>query len=129
MDTEVCMTRLFNEWKKHPRLIIACDFDDTAFPYRDKDDTHYLVFNLLRECQKLGFYIVLWTASAPERHDFMRAFMRDRGIEVSSINVNPIPLPFGNHGKIYYNILLDDRAGLGQAYNILAQTIQRIKSL
>lgn len=35
-------------------------------------------------------------------------------------------MPFGNHGKMYYNILLDDRAGLGQSLDILSQTLENL---
>lgn len=114
-----CVNRLYREYKRHPRIIVACDFDDTVYPYHDKSETHERVFSVLRECQKHNFYIVLWTASAPERFDFMKNFMNENGIKIDSINENPIPLPFGNNGKIYYNILLDDRAGLGSALDTL----------
>ena len=114
-----CVNRLYKEYKRHPRIIVACDFDDTVSPYHDKSETHQRVFSVLRECQKHNFYIVLWTASAPERFDFMKNFMNENGIKIDSINENPIPLPFGNNGKIYYNILLDDRAGLGSALDTL----------
>lgn len=118
-DTEVCVNRLYKEWKRHNKLIVAVDFDDTVFPFHNQDDTHHHVMNALAKCQQLGFYIVIWTASNPDRYEMISKYMEDRGIRVSSINKNPIDLPFGNHGKIYYNILLDDRAGLGQALNTL----------
>jgi hypothetical protein len=50
----------------------------------------------------------------------------ENNITIASINENPIDLPFGNNGKIYYNILLDDRAGLGQALDTLNKTIELI---
>lgn len=127
MNTEVCVNRLYREWSKHKRLIVACDFDDTVFAYHNPDDTHHHVFNLLEQCQRAGFYIVLWTASAPDRYTMMQEYMRNRGIAVHSINTNPVELPFGNNGKIYYNILLDDRAGLGQAYDTLKGVLERIR--
>jgi len=57
----------------------------------------------------------------------MIEYMADHGIKISSINKNPIDLPFGNHGKIYYNHLLDDRAGLESALKILKSLIDRIQ--
>lgn len=83
--------------------------------------------NVVKQCAALGFYVVLWTASAPERFNFMKKYMQDNGIHVDAINENPIKLPFGNNGKIYYNILLDDRAGLGQALDALEIFIDNIK--
>jgi len=111
--------RLYNEYKKHPRLIVACDFDDTVFDYHGGGENHERVLQLLRDCKKHNFYVVVWTASDPLRFPEMRTFLSDRGIKIDSINENPIPLPFGNHKKIYYNILLDDRAGLNSAVDTL----------
>lgn len=127
MNNENCVERLIAEWRKHPRLIVALDYDDTVFDWRSVGSEHKVVLDLIRECQKLNFHIVMWTASAPERFPFIQEFMRNAGIDVSSINENPIELPFGNHKKIYYNILLDDRAGLGASVAILQETIRRIK--
>jgi predicted mannosyl-3-phosphoglycerate phosphatase (HAD superfamily) len=121
-----CAIRLFIEWKKHPQLIVAVDFDETLFDFHEKGYTHEKVIALLKRCQECGFYIVLFTASAPERHKFMNDYMLGRGIVLDSINENPIPLPYGNHGKIFYNILLDDRAGLGQAVETLTEVLKMI---
>lgn len=114
-----CVKRLYNEYKKHKRLVIAADFDDTVFDYHGGGENHERVLQLLRDCKKHNFYVVVWTASDPLRFPEMRTFLSDRGIKIDSINENPIPLPFGNHKKIYYNILLDDRAGLNSAVDTL----------
>lgn len=114
-----CVNRLYNEYKKHPRLVVAVDFDDTCFDYHGDRKSHERVLEVLKECKRHNFYIVVWTASDPSRFDEMKLFLSDKGIKVDSINENPIPLPFGNHKKIYYNILLDDRAGLASALDTL----------
>jgi len=111
--------RLYNEYKKHPKLIVAVDFDDTCFDYHGGGENHERVLQLLKDCKRHNFYIVVWTASDPSRFDEMKLFLSDKGIKIDSINENPIPLPFGNHKKIYYNILLDDRAGLSSAVDTL----------
>lgn len=126
-STNLGVHRLYSEWEKHKKLIVACDFDETVFDFHVVGTKHDMVLELLRECSQRGFYIVIFTASVPERYDFIREFMEHKGITISGINKNPVVLPFGNHGKIYYNILLDDRAGLGQAYTTLATVIQMIK--
>ncbi len=119
IDIGTCVARLRREQAKHPRLIVAFDFDDTVFPYHGTDDTHEWALAILRRAQAAGFYLVLFTASDPSRFGEMTLFLATHDIRVDSINENPIPLPFGHHGKLYYNILLDDRAGLGQALTIL----------
>ena len=125
-STSNIVKRLHREYKKHPKLVVAVDFDDTAYDFHQQGEEHLRVLQVLRQCNELGFYVVIWTASAPERFEFMKEYMQQHQVHISSINENPIKLPFGNHKKIYYNILLDDRAGLGQALDALEIFIDNI---
>lgn len=125
LDIKRCISRLFNEWETHKRLIVAVDFDDTVFPFK-VDATHSQLWGLLKRCQENNFYIVVWTASSADRFDFIRNYFKENGIEISSINENPIPLPYGNGKKIYYNHLLDDRAGLESSVMILKSVLDLI---
>ena len=122
-----CVKRLWKEYIKHKSLIVACDFDDTVWPFHNQADTHKLVLNLLKDCSDLGFHIVIYTASKPERFDFMRRTLENAGIRVASVNKNAFDLPYGNDGKIYYNILLCDRAGLASSFKILNSIVKRAK--
>jgi hypothetical protein len=70
---------------------------------------------------------VIFTGASPSEWVKQDEYLYDQGIKVDSVNKNPIPLPFGNDGKIYFNILLDDRAGLGQAYRTLIQVLNQIE--
>jgi hypothetical protein len=126
-DTIKASDRLYAEWKKHPRLIIACDFDDTVYDTHQKGHTFDQVIDLLKECKRLNFYVVMFTASKVERYPLIEKHMQELGIEIDGINKNVIELPFGNNGKIYANIFLDDRAGLFQAAMTLLRVIDRIK--
>ena len=126
-STNNAILRLYSEWEKHPKLLIACDFDDTIFDFHERGSDHKMVIELLKKCNELGFYVTLFSASKPERYDFMRNYMKELGVKIDAINENVIQLPYGNNGKIYYNILLDDRAGLGQAYTTLQTVIQMIE--
>lgn len=49
------------------------------------------------------------------------------GINVDYTIQSPPYIPFTGN-KIYYNIMLDDRAGLSAAYKILYETKERIKN-
>jgi len=122
-----CIDRLYDEYLKHNNLIIAVDFDDTVFDFHDIGSTYEYIFSILKEAQEQGHIIVMFSACKKERFSFIEQYMKDRGINVASINQNPFPMEYGNDGKIFYNILLDDKAGLGQALEILKQTMQRIK--
>jgi hypothetical protein len=125
-STQACVERLMSEYERHKSLIVAFDFDDTVFDYHQKGRTYERVLALLQRCYQLRFHLVLFTACSPDKFDGMREYLADKGIGVSAINENPIPLPFGSSGKIYYNILLDDRAGLGQAVEVLSQVLERV---
>jgi hypothetical protein len=127
LETHNCFNRLLAEYREHKKLIVAVDFDDTVFDYHQKGRTYEYIIALLRRCQKHGFWIVLFTACSPDKAESQKAYLAMRGIEVHSVNKNPVDLPFGNDGKIYFNILLDDRAGLGQAAEILHQVIDDIE--
>jgi hypothetical protein len=119
--------RLYKQWKKRD-LIIAVDFDDTLKPFRFQSEKKCLkIINLLKKCQQLGAHIIIFTASDPRRFTMMRSYCERHKLIISGINENAIELPFGNDGKIFYNILLDDRTGLTQAYYTLLITYWLIK--
>lgn len=126
-STERCVKRLLGEYRIHKSLIVAVDFDDTVFDFHEAGFEYPEVLRILWECQLLGFHLVLFTGTHPDKYESQIAYMAEHGIVIRCVNQNPIPLPFGNHGKMYYNILLDDRAGLGQACSILRQTIAAIQ--
>ena len=126
-DIGICVQRLYKEYREHKKLIVAVDFDDTVFDFKNNNDTHDKMWKLLKRCQEQEFYIVCFTASSDERYPFITEHFQNFGINISSINKNPIPLKFGNHGKIYYNILLDDRAGLKCAMETLTAVLNLVE--
>lgn len=129
MDREQIVERLSKEWIKHKKIIIAVDFDDTIFPwgfkeFKDIEFYEHLIKELIM-FQQIGAYIVVFTASEKERYDFIRNYLAEKGLIVDGINENVIPsIPYGKNGKIYYNILLCDRAGIFEAL----ENLRRAKS-
>lgn len=122
--------RLLSEWKQHGKIIISLDFDDTIYLYNhhlnNKDDVQRAI-NLVKECYLTGAYIVIFTASSQERYPEIQQYCDELLIPVSAINRNPIELPYGNNGKIYYNINLCDRSGLVEAMNILEEALYKFR--
>lgn len=122
-ENRIYAVRLLEEWEEHGKIIIGVDYDDTISPYtfREPKDIERLnwVIQAVINAQKKGAYVVIFTASNPEKFEKILSYCSEKGIHVDSINKNPIPLPYGNHGKIYANIFLDDRAGLVEATAIL----------
>jgi hypothetical protein len=126
LNTDNCVERLYKEYTKHRRLVLAVDFDDTLYPFHGTNYNCNKVIEIVKEAQAMGFYITIFTASRAERHPFIIEHTKSIGIVPDSINKNPIELPFGNEGKIYYNLFLCDRAGLAESFRILRKLLDRI---
>lgn len=125
----IVANRLLQEWQAYGKIIIAVDFDDTIYKWKIGDtEVINFVTHVLKEAKSVGALIVIFTACNPDRFDFIKEYCKQIGLEVDSINSNPINLPYGNNGsKIYYNILIDDRAGFSEAITLLYDTIYKYK--
>jgi hypothetical protein len=121
------LDRLVKEWTEHGKIIIAVDFDDTISPWKMTDFDFSKVIDILIKAKQTGAYIVIFTACSSERFDEIRNYCSSKGLEIDSINENPIPLPYGQHRKIYANIFIDDRAGLNESLNILEFAMYKIR--
>lgn len=108
--------RLYNEYKQYGSLVIAYDFDNTIYDFHKKGETYENVIALLKELKEAGCYMICFTANSDS--DFIYEYLEAREIPMDALNANP---PFFKclERKIYFNALLDDRAGLSQVYNEL----------
>ncbi len=124
--------RLYQEWTQHGKIVVACDFDDTISPwkFRDKEDLIELdkTINILKLAKETGAYITIWSACDKGRFGEIKEYCSSKGLEIDSINENPIDLPYGKDRKIYANIYIDDRAGLHESLDILEECIYKIRS-
>lgn len=124
--------RLVEEYKKYKSLVVALDFDNTIFDYHEKGYEFTQIINLIKKCKEIGFKIVIFSGSAKERHLFIHQYCQDLGIFIDGINENvidwyPDKTLDWTGSKIYYNILLDDRAGLESAYKLLNTLVLAIE--
>lgn len=126
LNLENQINRLLEDYKKHGKLIVAYDFENTVFDYDKKVIDFSKIIDLLRECEKLGFYLIVYTCSGPDKYPFIKNFLDKNNIPYDFINKN-IPSINSTSNKLFYNILLDDRAGLESAYLTLYNTIELIK--
>lgn len=108
--------RLWNEYKLHGSIVVAFDFDNTVYDFHHKDETYINVIELLKELRRHKCYLICFTANS--NTPFVEAYLLDNGIPFNSINENP-PFFKCDQRKIYFNALLDDRAGLLQVYTEL----------
>ena len=121
--SHACARRLLEEYKKYGKLIVAFDFDNTIFDYYNRGLDCKDIIDLLAECSNKGFTMILFTCEEDdERLKWKKEYCNHYGIRVDYVNESPIY----NTKKPYFNILLDDRAGLEEAMDTLNSVIQII---
>jgi predicted HAD superfamily phosphohydrolase YqeG len=116
--------RLFDEYHKYGSLVIAYDFDNTVYDYHKTGETYNQVVQLLHDLKNIGCWLTVWTANEDEQ--FVAQYLHMLQIPFDGINENP-PFWKGQERKIYYNALLDDRAGLKQVFEELTLLVTLIK--
>ncbi|MEC3148107.1 hypothetical protein, partial [Bacillus thuringiensis] len=68
-------------------------------------------------------YLMVYTARRDSELSFVKKYLEENDIPFDSINETPGFIPFTDGKKLYYNILLDDRAGLPSAYRCLLNAV------
>lgn len=121
--------RLYDEWKKYGKgFIIAYDFDNTVYDYHNRGDLFPQVVQLLRRAEKFGAFFIVFTGCDDESVEFkVQPYLNAAGIPYDNINRDK-PGITNTSRKIYYNILLDDRAGLHSAFNDLRHVLDRLEA-
>ena len=121
-----CITRLVKEYETHGKLVVGFYFDNTIFDVHNNGGNYSMVIGLLKKCKELGFILCLYTAEL--REDWLKwkiDYCKHFGIEPDYVNESPL-LP--GTKKPFFNILLDDRAGLESAYLILKHVVDYANS-
>lgn len=124
-DTETCVSRLLDEWRKHDRLIVAYDFDETVNG-RDlgtKDVECTKMIELIRRCKRNGCILIVFTARKEKDYTNVANWLTEHNVPFDYINENVPDMQKDNTSKIFYNIFFDDRAGMGQAYEIMTKVL------
>jgi hypothetical protein len=111
--------RLVKTFKEHRNLFIAFDFDNTVFDTHELGDTFPKMESLLQFLKKEGFMLILFTGNEGIRLKEILVYCKEHGYEPDYVNENPIE----DTRKPFFNILLDDKAGLNEAYQILVTTL------
>ena len=121
LNDRKAIDRLKREYQEHNNLIIGFDFDETIYDFHKTGLDLQPVIDLLIKCSELGFVMCL--NSINDRIGFKDSYTKQLGIKVDYINDSPV---FKDMGKPYFNIFLDDRAGLSASYNILLTTLKEL---
>jgi hypothetical protein len=124
LNSENTYQRLLKEYKQYGSIVVAVDFDNTLYDYHKTGLDCSELIELAQNLKKICCSIVLWTAS--EDIDFIQNYCSERAIPFDLINENPSFFT-SNSRKIYYNELLDDRAGLTESYQRLCRLYDEVK--
>lgn len=127
LNDQNVIDRLVREWKQYNSLVIAYDYDNTVYDYHKKGETYEDVIGLLRECKKFGSHLVVFTANDEDKYSPIIEYLKANKIPFDAINESPSFVPVQSSKKIYFNILLDDRAGLSSSYYCLKEALEIMK--
>ena len=116
--------RLKDDYRKHGSLFVAYDYDNTVFDYHSKGIDYSPIISLIRTCKALGFTMIVFTGNEGEKLELIKQDLMQRKIPFDLMNENPLM----KTRKPYYNILLDDRAGLKEAFDLLTRLTDDIQN-
>ncbi len=95
-------------------MVIAVDFDGTivehAYPAKGKD--MLFAFETLKELQKKGHILILWTIRSGKELDEAVEYCRQKGVEFFAVNKNFPDEVFDNEKssrKVNAEVFIDDR--------------------
>lgn len=124
--TEVALNRIIDEYRKYGKIIVAYDFDGTVYDFHNEGCKYPRVMNLLRALRPYAHFVV-YSASKEDRYEMIKRYLEDNSLPCDALNENIPGLNIPNGKKLYYNILLDDRAGLREGVEILEQFLTKVK--
>lgn len=125
-DENRCARRLLWEYEHYGRLVVGVDFDNTIRPVK-QDSSCDAVVELLKRCSaNPKIDLCLWTISGSDEHlsnghlslQEKVEYCKSLGIKLDYINESPYLEDYSGK-KQFFNVLLDDRAGLESAYRNL----------
>lgn len=123
LSTENAYDRLMREYRTYGKLIIAYDFDDTVFDFHNRGESYSDVIALLRRLRPFANFIV-FTCCGHEKEEEILSYLSTNDIPYDTINEDIVS--FGGR-KVYYNLLLDDRAGLREVYDLLTRFLKEVE--
>ena len=129
LDEWALYQRIKDCYREHGSLIIAYDIDDTVRPFRSNDEGCQKVRELLVECKKyLNAEFIVYSAN--RNIEAIKEFVENENLPCDFINQNGtlVPSSYFNDKKIYFHILLDDKAGLANSYRCLKRFVEDFKS-
>lgn len=113
------LDKLIRAYEQHGKIIVGVDFDDTLFTFdKSKEELHKDIRKLLLDLKQ--YIIICLYTVADDQSIIYKAYIMEHcwDIKPDYINCGPLDDKW-NSKKPFFNILLDDKAGLEQTYDIL----------
>ena len=127
LNDENFYNRLDYYYEKYGQIILAYDFDDTVYDCRNLGRDYSELINLIRDMKQFA-YLIVFTARPEKEYDFVKQFLKENDVPFDTINDDAPQTPEDRRcRKIYYHILLDDKAGLTTPYNALKKFLENHK--
>lgn len=122
-ETLTLLTRL----DQYGKIILGVDFDDTIFPYTEGDEEIAIrceyVIDLVKRA-KPWCHICLWTLGDYWSVRYKTEIMKLNGINPDYVNASPFEVKDAR--KPYFNLLLDDNAGINEGIEILEEFLREV---
>lgn len=116
-------TKLKNVYREHRSLIIAVDFDDTLYDWKNKGWDNDYVVNLVKRARvALNAQLILFTCREGDLLNEALEYCDLVGIKLDYVNESP---KYGSR-KPFYNVLLDDKACLPECCEVLERLINEV---
>jgi hypothetical protein len=126
-NQQACAERLLNEYRKYDRLIVGIDFDNTIKPIDPNNSCDEVVALLQRCSQDPKIALCLWSICQDEKEVTSKInYCTQVGINIDYVITSPLQMGIGP--KQFFNVLLDDRAGLESAYYNLKYVLDNVES-
>jgi len=113
---KILLEQLKKAYTNHGKIIVGVDFDDTVFPFNRTEENIERcgkVVKVLKTCRN-HITICLFSVADKQSLVYKEHIMDLYGIKPDYINESPI-VKWGECAKPYFNIQLDDKAGLNEA--------------
>lgn len=126
LSDELQTSRLIKDYLTHGNIVVGLDFDNTIYDCHHTPPVYIYdgVVELIKKCNTLNFTVCIWTAN--EDHSLVDSVCKNLGIKYNYLNDSPL-IPNSTSRKPFFNVLLDDRAGLKSAFDSLQNTINLIE--
>jgi hypothetical protein len=128
MVDSILLSQLCRAYDNHKHIIIGVDFDDTVFVFNETPQIRERCERVVEALKKASDFstICLWSVASPQSLKYKAEIMKLYGIPPAYINESPIK-KWGECAKPYWNIELDDKAGLSSSLATLEEFIKQIK--